>query len=244
MERSAEPLPTAVVAVAVLLPGVGSVVAAVTVAVFVMIEPSVSEALVAMVNVKLSVRTGRLAMEQVIVPAAPTAGVVQDHPAAAESETNVVDAGSVSDQLTVFATLVPLFVTSMLYAMFVPAITGSGASLFVIARSADVLTVVVEVALSLPEAGSLVVVLAVAVLAMMVPAAIPGSIATTSVKTALPGASVAMEQFTVPPAPTAGVVQDQPPGDVSETNVVPAGRVSDHAVFAAALGPALPIVMV
>jgi hypothetical protein len=49
----------------------------------------------------------------------------------------------------------------------------------------------------------------------------------------------------MPPDPTAGMVQLQPPGDDdSETKVVPAGRVSVSDADAASLGPALVTVIV
>jgi len=60
----------------------------------------------------------------------------------------------------------------------------------------------------------------------------------------LPKVMVGAEQDTVPPAPTAGVVHDQPPGDDSDTNVVFAGSVSESAAVMALLGPALSTVMV
>jgi hypothetical protein len=72
----------------------------------------------------------------------------------------------------------------------------------------------------------------------------PATTLTTSVKTALPGASVATVQEIAPFDPTAGVVHDQPPGDESDTNVVLAGRGSDNATVAALLGPALLTVIV
>ena len=53
-----------------------------------------------------------------------------------------------------------------------------------------------------------------------------GSTATTRVKTALPTANGGDRARDRAAGPTAGVVQDQPPGDDSETKVVPAGRVS------------------
>ena len=45
--------------------------------------------------------------------------------------------------------------------------------------------------------------------------------------------SVAMVQFTDPVPPTAGVVQLHPAGEVRETNVVLAGRVSESATVVA-----------
>ena len=79
---------------------------------------------------------------------------------------------------------------------------------------------------------------------MTVPAETEEATVTTRVKVAAPGARVAAEHETVPPAPIAGVVHDQPPGDDSETNVVPAGSVSESETDAALLGPALVTVMV
>lgn len=111
-------------------------------------------------------------------------------------------------------------------------------------RSADpVPTVVVAVALSLPGFGSVVADDTVAVLLITVPTVTPAPTCTTRLKTALPDANEAFEQETVPPAPTAGVVQLQPPGNESDTKVVPADRVSDSATVAALLGPMLLTVM-
>src|SRR5690242_17209929 len=101
---------------------------------------------------------------------------------------------------------------------------------------------VVSVALLLPGTGSVVVEVTVAVL-LIVPV-VEGAIATVRVKTALPTAMLAFVQVMVPPAPTAGVVHDQPAGEESATNVVPAGSVSERLTLAAELGPALLTVMV
>ena len=87
--------------------------------------------------------------------------------------------------------------------------------------------------------GSGVVDVAVAVLESTVPDVTEASTLTTSVNDALPIARLAMLHETVPFEPTAGVVQVQPPGAERETNVVPAGNVSDIATAAALLGPAL-----
>lgn len=112
-------------------------------------------------------------------------------------------------------------------------------------RSADpVPTVVVAVTLSLPGFGSVVADATVAVLLITVPTVTPAPTCTTREKTALADASEAIEQETVPAAPTAGVVQLQPPGAASDTKVVPADRVSDNATVAALLGPMLLTVIV
>ena len=113
----------------------------------------------------------------------------------------------------------------------------------VIERSALAPTVVVAVPLSSPGLGSLVAEEAVAVFVITVPAMTEPSTATTSVNAALPTPSEEAEQETAPPEPTAGVVQDQPPGLASETKVVPAGSVSASEADAALLGPALVTVI-
>jgi hypothetical protein len=105
-------------------------------------------------------------------------------------------------------------------------------------------TAVVAVAALLPAFVSEVVAEAVAVLERTAPAPIDGPSATVSVKVALPTAKDAFEQITVPVAPTAGVVQDQPAAADSETNVVPAGNGSESDAEAAAIGPALVTVSV
>src|SRR6185369_2406958 len=67
---------------------------------------------------------------------------------------------------------------------------------------------------------------------------------TTRVSVAVPTGTEVFVQEDVPPAPTAGLVQLQPPGTVIETKVVPAGRVSETVPVAALLGPALVTEMV
>ena len=112
-----------------------------------------------------------------------------------------------------------------------PTVSGSGASASVTERSADAATVVVAVAALLAGVGSVVADEIVAVLPS-VPAAVAASTCTTSVNAAVPIANAAFVQDTVPPAPMAGVVQLQPAGDVSDTNVVPAGNEDDLRQYA------------
>src|SRR5689334_21054241 len=122
--------------------------------------------------------------------------------------------------------------------MVAPAMTGSGLSVFVTDRSADAgPTVVVAVALSFPGVGSVVAEPVTAVLVTVELGASEPSVFTTSVNTELPGVRINAEQETVPVPPTAGVVHDQPPGLVSETNVVPVGMVSLSVADVALLGP-------
>lgn len=117
-------------------------------------------------------------------------------------------------------------------------------STFVTDRSAEAATVVVDVPLSLPGFGSELDEEAVAVFESTVPAATSGPTATVSVNTALVTPRLGFEHDTEPPEPTAGVVHDHPPGDDSDTKVVPAGSVSVSEADAALLGPAFATVMV
>src|SRR5213075_1428526 len=87
-------------------------------------------------------------------------------------------------------------------------------------------TVVVAVALSLPGFGSGVVDAMAAVLLMTVPSAVARGTASTSVKTAFPVGIDPLVHDTVPVPPTGGEVQLHPPGDESDSNVVPGGSVS------------------
>jgi hypothetical protein len=125
-----------------------------------------------------------------------------------------------------------------------PALTGSGVSIFVVERSAEAVTVVVAVPLSFPVFGSVVADVTVAVLLSTVPAAVGASTFTTRLKTAFPAAKLGIVQEIGPAAPTAGVVHDQPAGEDSETNVVLAGSVSVMLTVDALLGPPLFTVMV
>lgn len=113
-----------------------------------------------------------------------------------------------------------------------------------VTTTVDGLTVVVAVALLLPGVGSAVV-LDTAAVALMLPLKAALTFTTTVITTDADGArSATTEQFTVPDAPTAGVVQVVPIGAVTDTNVVlaPNGRLM--ATAAALLGPALVVVMV
>jgi hypothetical protein len=187
--------------------------------------------------VKNSTVTSKLGFVHVIVPVAPTAGVVHVHGPVVDSDTNVVPAGSVSVNVALAALLGPLFVIVIVYEMLLPALTGSGESVLVSRRSAAVATVVVAVAELLPGVGSVVADAAVAVLVISVPAAVFDATRTASVNCALPAARLGFEHDTVPLAPTAGVVHVQPAGALSETNVVPAGTASVIVADAALDGP-------
>src|SRR5688572_13256348 len=85
---------TSVPASLVLLAGIGSLVDEPTCAVFEMVP--VADGTTATVSVNVAPPTLIDAVEQEMEPLAPTAGVVHDQPAGVESDTNVVDAASVS----------------------------------------------------------------------------------------------------------------------------------------------------
>lgn len=104
-------------------------------------------------------------------------------------------------------------------------------------------TVVVAVALLLPGVGSVMTADTVAVLLSVLPVSAKAT-ATLSVKAALPTANEGVEHETVPPEAGAGVVHDQPPGEDSEANAVPAGSVSLQEAENAASGPLLVTVIV
>jgi len=91
---------TVVVAVAMLLARLGSALVLATVAVFVSVPPIVAAAVACATIVKLSAPAGSVAIENVTVPAAPTAGVVTVQPGGALADTNVVLAGSGSETTT------------------------------------------------------------------------------------------------------------------------------------------------
>src|SRR5436853_2243914 len=121
--------------------------------------------------------------------------------------------------------------------MLLPAITGSGESVLVIARSAITCTVVVVVPVLLPGVGSVVVLAAVALLLMTVPLAVLLLTLTTIVNTAVsPAATVAFEK-TIGPAVFAA--QPLPVVTIADTKVVLAGTASVTVTVCASLGPAL-----
>src|SRR5687768_575600 len=121
--RSAD-VETVVVSVSPSSPGLPSVVVDVTLAVFERTVPSAVAGSTATTSVKTALPTPKLGFVQLIAPAAPTAGVVHDHPATLDSDTNVVPVMvSLHDALA--AASGPLFVTVMVYVRLLPALTGS-----------------------------------------------------------------------------------------------------------------------
>jgi hypothetical protein len=98
-------------------------------------------------------------------------------------------------------------------------------------------TMSVAVALLFAELGSVVEEFTVAVSLMTVPAAVPELTCTTTVMVALLGASVDAVQAIVPEAPTAGWMQIQPAGAVTDWKFVLAGVLSVTLTVEAELGP-------
>jgi hypothetical protein len=103
--------PTAMFELALLLPPVGSGVIAAIEAVSVMMVPNAVLVFTFTVRTKVPVAAlARLAILQVIAPAAPTAGVVHAQPTGTGSDTNVVFAGVAPEKTTPAALLGPPFV--------------------------------------------------------------------------------------------------------------------------------------
>ena len=99
-----------------LLPGTGSAVADVTVAVFVKVDPTRAPEGTATTNVKVTEAPEfMIGAVQDTVPLAPTAGVVQVNAGDPDCarETNVVPGGNGSVKVTLVAADGPLFVTMM-----------------------------------------------------------------------------------------------------------------------------------
>jgi hypothetical protein len=150
-------LSTIVVAVALLLPLFGSIVVVLTVAVFV-ISAFAGIAMLTLTTI-FNTAISLAAIEDfvnVTVPVPPAAGDVmaQPTPLITIALTNVVLAGAASVKVTLTALLGPLLVSVIVYVRFDPAITGSGESVLVMARSASGVSVSVSVAVLLPGAES------------------------------------------------------------------------------------------
>src|SRR5271165_1181930 len=172
-------------AVAVLFDVLGSVTAELTLAVSLIAVPAAVPAFTFSTTVNVPEPAARLGFVQVIVPVPFTAGVMHDHPAGAEIDWNVVFAGVLSVRLAVVAVLGPLLVTTCVYVMLLPACTGTGLAVFVIARSAESATCTVAVAELLVEFGSVVgAALTESVSVIVVLDAVPGFTFTTNVNVA------------------------------------------------------------
>lgn len=138
-------------AVALLFEVLGSLIAELTLAVWLIAVPAAVPAVTSTVKVIVAEPGAKLGFVQVRVPTR------QVHPAGPVSDCTVVLAGTVSVRLTLVAVLGPLFVTTCVYVMAVPASTGTGLGVLVIERSAVSATSVFTVMLLLPVTGSAVV---------------------------------------------------------------------------------------
>jgi hypothetical protein len=144
--------PTVVAANCALFAEAGSAARELAAATFDRIVPSGTPAFTfaTITNVALA-PAARSGFVHVIVPVPPTGGVEQLHPLGAMIDWNPVFDGTVVANIAPPASLGPAFVTICVYVTFVPAVTGSGASVPVTLRSAIDAAVVVSVAVSLPR---------------------------------------------------------------------------------------------
>src|SRR5712664_3277888 len=125
--------------------------------------------------------------------------------------------------------------------MLLPAVTGSGESVLVTARSAEAFTVSVSLAVLFPGVGSVVVLATTTVLVCG-----PGRVEAGTVKAALtvaepPAASVPRLQMK---SPTGGAGAQLPWVVVVAPRVKPAGQVSVRVTLCASEGPRLLTTMV
>lgn len=99
-------------------------------------------------------------------------------------------------------------------------------------------TTIVAAAVLPVKLGTMLVAVAVAVSAMFVPEAVPEFTWSTTVKAPVPfTARLGSVHVIVPAAPTAGVVQDQPPGMTMDWKLVLGGVVCVKLTDVAAAGP-------
>jgi hypothetical protein len=175
-----------------------------------------------------------LGLEQLMDPA-----VVQVHPAGTGvRETKVVLAGIDSVKVAVLQLLGPELVTTWVYVILAPAVTGLGAPLSVTARSQAVATGVVVVVLLVSEFAAETDEVAVIGVAVILGA----TLTTTTMAADVFAARLGSVQVTLPVAPTAGLVHVQPAGAETEANVALVGTASRKLTVVAAEGPLLVIV--
>jgi hypothetical protein len=242
-QRSAA-IPTTVVVLAVLFAEFGSVVEEDTVAEFVITVPLGVPELTFTTSVNDAELNGAsVAIMQVWVPVPPTASGGQLHPAAGVTETKVVLTGITSLRVTDVAVCGPSFRTVRVYVMLPPTATGSGESDFRTRRFAPPLTVVVALAELLAVTASSVEA-TLAVLVMIVPFGVAAATLSTKVIVLVPTGTEGLVQVCVPVPPTGSGGHVHPTPGVTETNVVPAGVVSEKETFDAASGPALVTMIV
>src|SRR5437763_231755 len=169
----------------------------------------------------------RLAFVQVRVPAASAqAGLL--------AETKLVPAGTASVSVKPALSEGPRLSTLTVKVSSVPAVAGSGAAVLVTLRSAERLTVVAELELLLPPAGSEVALVSIAAVFVSVPPSVLlGPVWTTIVQVALaPAARPELMQVPAPAAPF-------PYATLFRSKLVPAGTASVSVKPALSEGPRL-----
>lgn len=157
------------VTVETLLAAFGSGVAVVTFAVLLTMAPSSTGAANCMTTDNVAVEpAGSSAAEQLIVPPAPTAGVLQANvgPPVCCTDTKVIPAGRVSVSVTLVALLGPAFVTVSTYVTGCPSVTTAG-PLFATRTSALWVTAVVALELLFEAFTSKLLVATTAVLTIV-----------------------------------------------------------------------------
>src|SRR5712692_9881604 len=228
IDRSAEAV-TVVGAVSQLFSGLGSAVGELTQALLLMLPPSLGAVTTMVIGgagpggrsvLRVQVTTPALCAQTQVLPLALT---------------KVTPAGSVSVTVIVAAAVEgPPLVTCSVYVSAPPAVTGSGASLLVIDRSAEAVTVVGAVAQLFSGLGSAVGELTQALLLMLPPSL--GAVTTMVIGGAGPGGRSVL-RVQVPTPPLCAQTQVLP---LALTKVTPAGSVSVTVIVAAAVeGPPL-----
>ena len=205
---------------ALLLPGLGSAVVALTVAVLVTFTPAEPDAVAVTVRVALA-PLARVPMAQTPPVYVPELGV---------AETKVRPLGRASVTETPAAALGPLFLTVMVKMTCPPTAGVALLTVLVMDRSADTAGVTEAEALLLPGLGSAVVALTVAVLVTFTPAE-PDAVAVIVRVALAPLARVPIVQIPVLLLYSAVGLAD--------TKVSPDGRTSLTITLVAALGPLL-----
>jgi hypothetical protein len=174
--------------------------------------------------------------KQVTVPSA------SEHvPTVVLTERYITSVGKGSVTVTSVALAGPLLVTVSVYVSVSPEGTlGLGVAVFTIVTLAllALATTTVAMAVLLVRLGTILVAVALAVSAMFVPEAVPAFTCSTTVKLPVAfTARVPIVQVMTPAAPTAGLVQVQPPGTVMDWKLVLGGVVWVKLTVVAAAGP-------
>jgi len=146
--------------------------------------------------------------------------------------------GSVSLIATPLIATAALFVIVMRKVDATPEPTVAGVNVFATDGTGFCTSVPADAVL-LAGFESTLVLVTVAVLVIVLPIGAAAVACTVIAKSYTPAGSDAIENVTVPPAPTAGVVAIQPDGALAETNVVFAGKGSASATPVAGSGPGL-----